>query len=475
MSGTTIRPRPLPRRCQGPRLLPAASTHRHPMRFSLALRPLPLAGLTALGLAALLAFDAARHGGRPAFAGAWLALVVWPLLAASLAWGLATARRSPQRLVLLGVSLVFALGALELLLPRLFPERNLPRLRGVRSHLLHHALPADSTLFAGRYDRSGAPVLVRTNQDGLRTDYARERYRASPQRIAVLGDSFVFGWAVAAEAAWPARLEASLQSELGPGVAVLNAGVFSYSPLLSRRQWRTAVAAYEPQLVLLMLDATDIGDDWKYRHELAADGNFPWPDQRKLPWRGAVVELLRPLLDQLRPALLYPARVLRHASSAGGDYYDFRLELAGQVETNRFFIYRHPLEVTRPFFAAAWSEVEALAAEVEATGARFAVVVMPRFHHWNPREAPRNWEADQYRTDEPWADEMFRFYAERAAEAPFPVIDLLPAFRATDRFPLVFEHDPHLDEAGNQFVAEVLTEPVSRLLADATGATRPPA
>lgn len=445
-----------------------------PQRTSIVLRPLPAALATLAALALLVGVDALRHGGAPAFPGAWLALIAWPLAVGSLVGLGAALRERPARLLLLLTAGALVAGTLELLLPRLFPERGLPRLRGVRSQHLHHALAAGSTMFAGLYDPEDRPVVVQTNRDGLRSSYERADFLAAPRRIAVLGDSFVFGWGVQGDAAWPARLEAALRDRTEQPVAVLNAGVFSYSPLLSRRQWQRTVAAYEPDLVLLVLDATDIGDDWKYRHEITAEGDFPWPDQPSLPWRGALFELVRPLVDQLRPVLLYPARVLRHAAGSGADYYDFRLAIGGVTETNRFFIYRHPLEATRPYFESAWAEVSALGEEVQASGARFAVVILPRFHHWNPSEAPGNWEHDQYRLDEPFADAMFAFYRERAASAPFPVLDLLPQFRATDRFPLVFAQDPHFNEAGNQFVADLLAEPVTELLADATDANHQP-
>ena len=40
--------------------------------------------------------------------------------------------------------------------------------------------------------------------------------------------------------------------------------------------------------------------------------------------------------------------------------------------------------------------------------------------------------------------------------AEFPIVNMLEPFRATDEFPLVFDSDPHWNEAGNAFVARIV-------------------
>ena len=119
----------------------------------------------------------------------------------------------------------------------------------------------------GRF--SGQQIFVQTNGDGLRTEYDRQRFQQAETRIACLGDSFTFGYGVQGKDSYPVRLQQALRSQLGQeSVAVLNAGVVSYSPLLEDRLLRRVVSHYDPQLVLLMLDATDVGDDYQYEGEL---------------------------------------------------------------------------------------------------------------------------------------------------------------------------------------------------------------
>ena len=47
-------------------------------------------------------------------------------------------------------------------------------------------------------------------------------------------------------------------------------------------------------------------------------------------------------------------------------------------------------------------------------------------------------------------------FEEVAPGLDYPVVHLLPAFRASSQRPLVFDHDPHWNAAGHALVAEVL-------------------
>jgi hypothetical protein len=185
------------------------------------------------------------------------------------------------------------------------------------------------------------------------------------------------------------------------------------------------IRAYEPTLVMLFLDVTDIGDDIIYERESSLkDGEvyFEPPDAKNY------------------------------------SYYKFELTVDGVAEQNRFFIYRHPLEITRPYFERTMSHVDRIAANVAKSGAKFALVVFPRFQHWNKDECPKNWERRSYKVDEPFQFEFFRFFAEAKVTRGYEVIDLLPAFQAAQEFPLVFTRDPHWNGAGHAFVARVIAE-----------------
>ena len=388
---------------------------------------------------------------------AWCLLLV---LVAALVIGLRL--RRAETLLVLG-SVVVTLLISEAVLRAVYPPAWRP-LRKVPSREYHHINPPSVTMYQGRTE--SGDVLVRTNEDGFRGEYRRAEFLRYRDRVVILGDSFTFGSLVSQEAAFPQVMERVLRERLRrDDIAVLNTGTVSYSPLLAQRLFDGIAVHYRPTLVLFVLDATDIGDDYNYENELMADGaggHFDWEGLEVTPYYGAVGQVVH--LSEIVAALARPVRKLRRiaglkpASTRPYDWYRFRAEVGGRPEKNRFFIYRHPLEETRPFFDRSYGYIEALAQSVQRAGATFVLVVTPRYHHWNPKECPDNWEADQYAVDEPYQYEYFRYFAERRAGAPFEIYDLLPAFRATREFPLVLHEDPHWNAAGNAFVARTLAD-----------------
>ncbi|MFT5444386.1 MAG: hypothetical protein ACI8W3_003441 [Myxococcota bacterium] len=342
---------------------------------------------------------------------------------------------------------------------------------GLESRTNHHIYAPNRTMYAGIYEDE--PVFVITNEDGLRSDYSAEVFRTFGTRIAILGDSFTFGFGVQQENSMPTNLEAQLRDALGrTDLAVLNAGIVSYAPLLEKLLYGNVVATYKPQLVMLMLDPTDIGDDFKYGQEAVDEaGRTVFPragpecgEDGVATYHGAVAEILKPVLSPLLVPLTYPLNVIgprigiARGKNCDYNYYDFNLDINGTIETNRYFHYRHPLEATREYFDASFAHIRETAAAVRRNGAEFVLIVSPRFHHWNAKESPNNWEHEDYSLSEAYQYEYFRYFEQARETVDFPIFDLLPAFQATDDFPLVFSDDPHWNPRGNAFAAKVLTE-----------------
>jgi len=142
--------------------------------------------------------------------------------------------------------------------------------------------------------------------------------------------------------------------------------------------------------------------------------------------------------------------------SGENDYFKFEIDVNGVRETNRFFIYRHPLDKTRAFFDTTMGNIDQIAVLSAKMGAGFALAVTPRFHHWNAKECPDNWEKDAYGLHEPYQYEYFRYFEDTKRD--YPTINLLPDFKATDKYPLVFREDPHWNANGHAFVAETIAQ-----------------
>ncbi|MEM9557316.1 MAG: hypothetical protein AAGC60_23865 [Acidobacteriota bacterium] len=386
---------------------------------------------------------------------------------------------------LLAVSLVLGAVFLEVALRLVRPDAFAPPFERLPSATVHHEnAPSRSSLGMG-----GARVV--TNADGFRTERTRDEYLTANHRVALLGDSFVFGLGVEAREAIGAVLEEQLQRHLqeraaagrgsvGETVHVLNTGVISYSPLLERQAYLHAVRAYRPSTVVTVLDLNDIGDDYGYTRELiggpaalestspeALRFDVPAPAPRSLCERLALCRAAQPAIHRLTLPFTVARNVLGW-NEARYSYYDFEITIDGVVETNRFFVLRHPLEATRPHFDRTFGLVQDLAGLVRADGADFAFVVSPRYVHWDDTEAPNNWEGHRYAVDEPYEMEYFRYFDEAAQGADFPVWSLLPFFERpesleVDAGPLVFDHDPHWNARGHQVAGRAL----ARLLIDA--------
>jgi hypothetical protein len=411
-----------------------------------------VAALIVLGLltGALNRFSPDGRIERPAIG----AVVTYWALASAALWMVGHARRLWREFLLVVVSLSF-IGAISEAVIRLWlPHRALMRLTSIASTRYHHVYPPNRRMSGGKYD--GVEVVVVTNADGLRSPYSREEYLTHSRRVAFLGDSFTFGFGVPEERAFPHVIEERLRESLREDVAVLNGGIVSYSPFLATALFDGMVRHYRPQLVFYVLDPSDIGDDVKYANETVAseDGmRFRAYGSREANYYGALFEVARPVVDPLRGFVAYPFAILRH------DYSRLRVEIDGVTETSRFFIYRYPLEKTRPYFERTLTHIDRLAEQCRETGARFVLVVSPRYNHWNPKECPQDWEtkAGYFSLEDPYPFEYFRFFEEKRDSLDCDVVALLPFFEATEEFPLVFDNDPHWNDRGHRLVAEVLS------------------
>lgn len=158
------------------------------------------------------------------------------------------------------------------------PNAKLNDLLLSEQHPLWHHWPRPNfdfvyaTLDAKRFPR---PVSFHANAQGCRYPTDLEIPKpAGLKRILVLGDSFTEGYYF--EDTVAARLETALR-ERNPSqkYEVVNCGFSSYSPLLHYIRLKNQFLAFQPDVILLNIDNTDIWDDyWGYRPlgQFAPDG-----------------------------------------------------------------------------------------------------------------------------------------------------------------------------------------------------------
>ena len=382
-------------------------------------------------------------------------LVLYWALSQAAIFGLAWWTRKRKQLQAATVLLAVVFIGLEVTLRVLAPAAARPELADLFSAENHHVYPKNRRMSQSFRDKRS---IVDTNEDGLRSPYSRESFRRRTHRIITVGDSSTFGFLVPQQEALPARLEDSLRS--GPArldVAVLNAAVGDYSPFLEKLQFDRELRYYDPTLVMLFLDADDIADDHEYlskSEQIENTTRFQPQDRWSPGYYGAVIQVLR-------EPLAYPFTKLKGLlgiAEATVERYPFQVRIGGEMDHSRFFIYRHPLSLTEPYFESTLSNISAIAASVRSAGAEFILVVVPRFHHWNPAECPDNWDLESYGLSEPYQYEYFRFFEDRRERVDFPILNLLSSFQESDRFPLVFSFDRHWNREGHSLAAETVAQ-----------------
>lgn len=172
-------------------------------------------------------------------------------------------RRPLRTLAKVGLAAALTLLLLEAVLRLLpVPIVELRRLEDLRGYLrLDAAGRVESAPgFAGRIHVAGRDTEIRSNSLGLRGPELPPK-APGERRILMLGDSFVFGFGVAAAEAVPAVLEELLAGRTTAPVRVGNAGMFGTGP----REWAYTLdryrSSFQPDAVIACTYAgNDPGD-----------------------------------------------------------------------------------------------------------------------------------------------------------------------------------------------------------------------
>lgn len=286
--------------------------------------------------------------------------------------------------------------------------------------------------------------------------------------VLFLGDSFTFGFSLAYADSYPYRFEAiAASNDCTPPVRAVNMGWTSSSPLLALRLLRQVGYAYRPDLIVYALDMTDFHDDLRYEWRLREQREYDFDAVAVVDrW----IASAWPSAAGLLPVFRAVTGRLRGVDREQGVALLAGLRVPGPEE--RFFVTARPLDETRPAIELGvmknLSAIDRHAREV--LDAPFALVVYPRAYQYSDRESPRNWEKG-YAPLGPYVREPFRYFAEVAPTLAYPVIDILPAFESSERFPLYFGNDPHWTEQGADVAAHAIFD---ALLARGLLPCRPP-
>ena len=175
-----------------------------------------------------------------------------------------------KNIFVLSVTVLLTLGGLEGLFRLFRPNDALALSMGRMDPHFHHSLkPGDTYRLLsprpGEYN-----VRVRINRFGFRGPEIDFEKKPGQRRVMLVGDSFTFGVGAEEEETIPALLQRHWDPA-GEKIQVVNAGVGASSPVLYYLRLRDYLLEFRPDLVVLMLDFSDLREDWYYEKKIERD------------------------------------------------------------------------------------------------------------------------------------------------------------------------------------------------------------
>jgi hypothetical protein len=117
----------------------------------------------------------------------------------------------------------------------------------------------------------GKSFEIERDANGLKLSRLRPGPEASGLRVLMFGDSFMEGYDDANTLAQHVYSTLT-RKRLGFPIVVMNAGTSSYSPAIFTVQARQLLPQLKPEMAIVVIDQTDLGDDWyRYRNLIERD------------------------------------------------------------------------------------------------------------------------------------------------------------------------------------------------------------
>lgn len=386
---------------------------------------------------------------------------------------------------LLTFSFLLLVFILELVF-RIFRSEDALKLSMGQTHLKYlHSLQPNSELHlisekAGEFD-----VIARINNFGFRGPDIKLEKQPGQKRIFVVGDSFVFGVGARDHETIPALLQQKLDPD-AKSIEIVNMGHGHYSPLTHYLRLRDEIPKLKPDLVVMMLDFSDLRDDWEVEKHLVYDagghilGSNPYYEYGKFN-----------LWDYLRSKSVLASylhnkvvRTFRKIQKLGfRSYLETRLrgmKAKAAIATTK----ENTIEFDGRLFMRGSAKAEEIQKHFERTGkyilmcrdlvreagALFILVMYPYGTYVGPDQWGEGrvfWGFEKGKVVQDYF--AFNLVKRFANEHSIPFVNLLDDFLAAKDRPLFFPFDGHFTPEGNRVVAEglerspVFQETIARL------------
>jgi len=346
---------------------------------------------------------------------------------------------------------------------RIFPIENLwGRARILMGEHLTDCLVGDSKLnhklmpnCNGVIKTKEYKVAIRTNSLGFRDKEVLAKSESS-YRVLILGDSFAEGWGVEVEDRFDTVIK---QMAPGKNIETINAGVRSYSPSLEIELAKRNIDIVKPDLVILLLDLSDLHDDYFYggweRYEeekkelnlgdFSAVSVWPAPELPLVRFL-SYSKLFRLMYSVVGTAILNSQKKIERTNLS----WDIGLFIKAQDWDN---------------YDKAWNltiaNIYLLNEFLKEKGIEFAVAVVPRGIFVSADEWSEGRETFGAKRGVLYEPKAYEIISSVIKPGHIDLIDLLGPFKSSRLYPLFYPFDGHWTKEGNKIAGEVMAKYIS--------------
>ena len=319
--------------------------------------------------------------------------------------------------------------------------------------ILHHSqIPNTTATFMTREWN----VSVYINADGIRDDEIQDKDNFD-SRILMLGDSFTWGFGVEKEERFSELLEKKYLEE-GRRVDVINTGTVSYSPVLEYLYLKEKGLAYNPDVVILNFDMSDVWGDNEFELLGILDNNgvlIAVPGEEKedikpsnIPFASKISfldEKIRNMFDRIYGYLPNKPQI--------------DMPYVYNLSFNRYAITLDDEEVIQnemEYWQTSFKYINLIRDLVEGNNATFVLVTYPYGHQISTEE----WKLGRHHfglsTTKVYSNRPEIILQKFAEESNIPFVSAFSAFKESSLYPLYFSYDGHFSTNGHKVMADII-------------------